>query len=360
MRILRWYIRQEFIIQFFICFFGFLVLGIGKIFFDYNDMFIGYRVTPQLMCFLVVNQIPTLIMDILPAAVLFGVILSIGRFLRERELDVIRLSGASLFRISFPIIVFVSFMCFVAYWWNDLVVPASNQRFQKEVRRLSLQEDLPLLKENVVIKAPENRFIFLRNIKHKEGEISGVMIIEAGQPGKWPRVITADHGKLRRGVWELYNGIIHEMDSSGAIISELRYQKMDLKMVNDFSMIIGDEKTPSTMRTGELRQYYELSRRSGINSAVYAVYYHQKFADPLISLVLAILAFPLTIMTGRNSRWIGLVLCFLIIMAYYTMQVIGRTMGSNNVLIPWVAAWVPHIVFIGIGILMFMAIEQRR
>lgn len=360
MRVLHRYVRQEFLVQFLICTFGFLVLGVGKIIFDYNDMFIGYRITPQLMGYLVLNQIPTLLMDVLPAAVLFGIILSIGRLLRERELDVIRLGGAGLGWIALPILILIGLFCLGAFWWNDLVVPAANQRFQKELRRLSMQEDLPLLKENVVIKAPQNRFIYLRSIRHQQGEITGVMIIETGQAGKWPRVITADRGKLKRGVWELYHGVIHEIDNNGAISSELRYEKMELRMTNDFSSIIGEEKTPATMRADELRQYYELSKRSGINSPVYAVYYHQKFADPLISFVLVLLAFPLTIMTGRNSRWLGLVLCFLIIMAYYTMQVIGRTMGTNSVLVPWVAAWVPHMIFIIVGAVLFFAVEQRR
>jgi len=92
---------------------------------------------------------------------------------------------------------------------------------------------------------------------------------------------------------------------------------------------------------------------------VYAVYFHQKFADPVISLVLAFVAVPLTIWTGRNSRWLGLVYCFLIIMAYYTMQVVGRTMGANGVLIPWLAAWAPHLVFLALGVFLMIGVEHR-
>jgi lipopolysaccharide export system permease protein len=143
-------------------------------------------------------------------------------------------------------------ICFGAYWWNDLVVPSANHRFQTEVRRLSMQEDLPLFKENVVFKGPQNRFIFLKSVDHKHGKISGILIIEAGVPGKWPRLITADYGKLHRGVWELFNGIIHEIDDKGAVKSELSYQKMQLKMATDYSVMLGEDRSAAEMRAGEL------------------------------------------------------------------------------------------------------------
>lgn len=360
MRILHRYIWHEFLGQFLICFFGFTVLGLGKIIFDYNDMFIGYRVPPELMGYLVLNQLPALWMDVISAAALFGVILSLGRLLREREFEVIRVCGSSLSRTVAPIFIGVSALCMVAFYWNDLVVPAANHRFHQEVARLTMQEDLPLLKENMVFQGPQNRFIFLRQVHHQRGKLGGIIILEAGHPGKWPRIITADSGVVKNGIWELAEGVIHEFNDSGAIVSELSYDKLEVKMSNDFSAIIGDEKTPAAMGKKELLKYYELSKRSGINSPVYAVYYYQKYADPLISLVLVFLAIPLTILAGRNSRWLGLVYCFLIIMGYYTIQVIGRTMGANGVLIPWLAAWMPHLFFLTLGAALLIFVERRR
>lgn len=360
MRIIYRYIWNDFFQQFLVCVLGFTALGIGKVIFDYNDLFIGYHVTLELLGRLLLNQLPALWMDVFPAAALFGVILSLGRFLRERELDVIQLCGVGPLKASLPIFVGVTLICIGTYCWNDLVVPSANHRFQTELRRLSMQEDLPLFKENVVFKGPQNRFIFLKNVQHKLGKISGVLIIEAGVPGKWPRLITADYGLLHKGVWELFDGVIHEIDAKGAISSELRYQKMQIKMVIDNSLMVGDEKSPSEMRAGELLHLIGLQKRSGLNNPIYTVFFYQKFADPLIALILVYLAVPLTMLTGRHSRWLGLVLCFLIIMGYYVMQVVGRTMGSNSVISPWAAVWVPHLFFLTAGFLLLLGVEQRR
>jgi LPS export ABC transporter permease LptG len=360
LKILHRYIWREFYTWFLICVFGFTVLGIGKIVFDYNDILIGYHIAPRLMFQLILDQIPTLLMDILPAACIFGAVLGFGRLLRERELDVIRTSGAHLSWIMLPVFLGVGLMCFGAFWWNDLVVPAANSRFQTEVKRLSLRQNMPLLKENVVFKGPENRFIYLQKVHQNTGTIEGVLIIEAKLNGQMPRIITAESGNLKRGIWLLYHGVIHEMDQKGAITSELVYEKLELKMSNDFSAFLGEEKAPSAMRSRELLHLVKLYRQSGLNVPVFTVFYYSKFADPMIALIFMLLAIPLTIRTGKNSLWLGLVYCFLIIMGYFAMQVIGRTMGSNSVISPWVAVWSPHLLFLGIGLFLYGGMERRR
>jgi lipopolysaccharide export system permease protein len=359
-RIIRRYVWSEFIQQFFVCALGFTALGIGKIFFDYNDLFIGYRVTPKLLCILLLNQIPALLMDIIPAAALFGVILFMGRMLRERELDVIRTHGVSLLKIMSPVFVGVFIICILAFFWNDYVVPSANHRFEVELRRMSIKQDFPLFRENVVFKAPQNRFIYLKKVERKTGVIGGVLIIETGFKDKWPRIITAEHGRMRKGVWELTQGVVHEFDKEGAIKSELKFSEMELTMNKDFHGFISEEKGPNEMRTTELLEMIDLYRRSGLNMPAFQVFYQSKFSDPIISLTLVFLAAPLTLLTGRNSRWLGLVLCFLIIMGYYALQVIGRTMGVNSLIPPWAAAWVPNLFFLAIGIFLLFTTEQWK
>lgn len=360
MRILNRYIWNDFIQQFCICGLGFTALGLGKIIFDYNDLFIGYRVTPKLLSILLLNQLPLLLMDIIPAASLFGVILFLGRLLRERELDVIRTSGVSLIKIMTPVFIGVFAICVGAFFWNDYIVPSANHRFQVELRRMSVKQDFPLFREDVVFKAPQNRFIYLKRVERKTGIIGGIMIFETGSQSKWPRIITAEYGRIQKGIWELDRGVVHEFDKEGAVKSELKFGKMELMMTKDYLGFVSEEKGPNEMRTTELLKMIDLYRRSGLNMPAFQVFYQSKFSDPIISLILVFLAAPLTVMTGRNSRWLGLVFCFLIIMGYYALQVIGRTMGVNSLIAPWAAAWVPNLFFLVIGIFLLLKTEQWK
>jgi LPS export ABC transporter permease LptG len=355
-RIIHRYVWKEFIEQFLLCFLGFTALGIGKIVFENNDLFISYRMPLNLIGMLLLDKVPALWMDVIPAAALFGVILALGQLLRQREFDVIRVAGCSLIQITLPICIGVAVICFGAFWWNDLVVSSANHRFETEVKRLSNQENLPLLKENVVFRGPQNRFIYLNRVDNRQKKITGIMVLELGTAGKWPRLITAESGRVRNGVWVLYQGVIHDLDKDGVVTAELKFPRMELLMSLDYRVMMG-EKSPYEMRAKELLEKIKLYGPYGYS---YRVYYHQKFADPLISLVLVFLAIPLTMFTGRNSSWQGLVWCFLIIMAYYTLQVIGRTMGCNGVIPPLAAAWIPHILIFSVGLILFVANEQRR
>ncbi|MCL6588330.1 MAG: LptF/LptG family permease [Firmicutes bacterium] len=360
MRIIHRYIWKEFIAQFWLCLLGFTALGIGKVFFENNDLFIGYRIPMGLMWLLLLDQIPMLLMDVIPAAALFGLIIAAGRLLRDRELDVIRVCGVSIIKATAPVLLGTLFICIGAYFWNDLVVTSANYRFQTEVRKLSRREDMPLLKENVVFKGPQNRFIYLNKVQNAKRLILGILIIEAGGSGKWPRLISAESGKALQGNWELYNGVVHELDDDGSIKTELAFEKMTLKMSNDYWSMIGEQKGPTEMRASELWRQIMLDKKSGLNNPVYPVYYHQKYADPIISLILVFMAIPLTFFTSRHNSWLGLVWCFLIIMAYYVLQVVGRNLGTSGVIAPWLAAWFPHFLFCGVGILMLTVLEQRR
>lgn len=360
MRTLHRYIWKEYIQQFILWGSIITVLGIGKIFFDYNDIFIGYRVTGGLLVRLVLNQVPVLLMDVIPFAALLGTLLFLGRMMRERELDVIRISGVTLFRMVAPVLFGTFLLCVGTFFWNDLVVPAANQRFQNEVRRLQTRQDLPLLKEHVVIKAPNNRFIYLNQVDHKLGKVGGILIIEAGVDGRWARLISADFGLVKQNTWELHHGVIHQFNPDGSIASEVKYNQMDLRMANDFWGAVTEEKKANEMRIEELYQQIVLSQRSGLPSAVYLVFFHMKFADSLIAIVLVFLAVPLTVLIGRNSRWVGFLYCILTILVYYTLQVIGRSAGANALIPAWVAAWTPHVIFLAVGIIMMIAVEQRR
>jgi lipopolysaccharide export system permease protein len=212
----------------------------------------------------------------------------------------------------------------------------------------------------VVFKGPQNRFIYLDRVERAQKRISGVLIFEGNGVGGWPRIITAEYGYLHKGLWVLHNGIIHEMDKGGAVTSEVGYKDMEISMTTDFNVLIGSEKSPNEMRASELKQLIGVYKKSGLHVPIYTVFYYQKFADPMISLILVFLATPLTLLTGRHSRWIGMVYCFIIIMAYYTMQVVGRTMGSNGLISPWVAAWVPHFIFLVVGSILLYKIEKQR
>src|SRR5690606_41927759 len=95
MKIVHRYLLRKYLVQLAFCAAGFLVLMIGNLLFELNHLLVGKRTSFSLVMLLVYYRIPMILTDAVPAAVLFGILLSLGRLAKDRELDVIRTSGFS-------------------------------------------------------------------------------------------------------------------------------------------------------------------------------------------------------------------------------------------------------------------------
>jgi lipopolysaccharide export system permease protein len=90
----------------------------------------------------------------------------------------------------------------------------------------------------------------------------------------------------------------------------------------------------------------------------YLVMYHQKLSLPLTCVVFGTFAIPLGIRPHRTSTSIGLGLSLLFILLYYVLMTVGMILGETGAVAPWVAAWLPNILFGVVGL--FLVLEASR
>ena len=77
--------------------------------------------------------------------------------------------------------------------------------------------------------------------------------------------------------------------------------------------------------------------------------YYQKISLPVTCLVFGAFAIPLSLRPQRTSTSIGFGLSLLLILLYYILMTVGQTLGESGKLAPWLAAWLPNIVFAVVG-----------
>lgn len=348
MKIVHRYILREYLQLFLLCAVAFAVLSIGNFLFNINDFLVGRRTPVSLVLSLIGYRMPMLFLDVVPAAVLFGIVLSMGRLARDRELDVLRSNGLSLMRIAVPLLVLTFIFSTLVFYWYDAVVPAGNRAYMKRIRKLQFQDVLPLIQENVFVKGPGNRYFYVRRVNNSTKQLEGVMVFETSL-SRYPRIITAETGRMINRSWELKKGIVHELDTKGWVRFEAGFDRMVVDAGDDLTRFIGNQLTTEEMTRDDLRKHIERYGKSGFDVAAFTVEYHMKSAIPYASLILALIALPLTCYLSR-SGWIwGVVFSFLLILGYFFLQVVFRSFGQNHVLSPWLAAWGPNIIFFVIG-----------
>lgn len=355
MKLIHRYLLKEFLVQFIFCTVGFLVIYIGELIFELNNFLVGRRTPLSVVMILIYYRIPYLLMDIIPAAVLFGIFFGMGRLSKDRELDVLRTCGISFSRLVSPILVFTFLLSTLVFFFHDRVVPAANHRYHQEMRRLLWQETVPHVEEDVYFKGPNERYFYVRRINGLEKRLEGIMIYESATE-EFPRLITARYGWIEETSWQLTEGVIHELDEEGYVKMEAGFTEMNVNVGEDLSAYLGDTRSTEEMTRTELKKHMELFGKSGFDVSVFKVDYHLKLAIPYASLVLAILGLPFSCLMPRSGRVLGMGISLAFIFTYYFSQVIFRTFGVNSLIDPFWAAWIPNLIYLALGIVLLQRV----
>jgi lipopolysaccharide export LptBFGC system permease protein LptF len=98
------------------------------------------------------------------------------------------------------------------------------------------------------------------------------------------------------------------------------------------------------MSYAELEQYIRDLQKSGLDVTRLRVQLQKKFAFPLMTLVMAMLAIPFAL-RSRRSALAGVATALGIALVYIVISGLFEAMGNANQLPPVLAAWSPDLIF---------------
>lgn len=353
MRIVHRYILREHIEMFALCLLGFVVIMFSEFLYELADLMIGKRVAFSVVMTIAGYKMPELITQVIPPAALFATLLALGRMGRDRELDVMRLSGWSYVRLITPVLAMGVLLSGVGFAISDKVVPSATHAYQNMLRRLIFEDAVPFIEQDIFFRGPENRIFYVRQVNRKTGILEGLMIYEVGRQS-FPRTITANSGVIRKDKWVLRDGVIHEYDSSGFTVYEARFNELVVDTKADLSAFVGEQKTTSEMTRSELASQIELFGKTGFNVDVFKVDYHLKSAAPVAALVLVLIGCTFALMASGSGRVFGLVASALMTLMYYVLESVFRTLGTHSLVHPVLAAWGANLAFILLAVLGYL------
>jgi LPS export ABC transporter permease LptG len=108
-------------------------------------------------------------------------------------------------------------------------------------------------------------------------------------------------------------------------------------------------KQSQEMDYDELRQYIHDLQQSGFDVGRLRVQLHRKFAFPLITFVMAVLAVPFALSAGRRGALAGVAIAIGIAVVYWMTSGLFEAMGNVHQLPAALAAWAPDLIFGLIG-----------
>lgn len=350
MKIAHRYILTDFLCQFAICAAGISIFMIGFVLYQQAANLVNYRVPVRMILWLLANRWPLVLLDVMPGAGLFAVILSLGRMVRERELQVFRLSGWSFPRVIWPVLALSLILSYAVFLWNDHVVPGSERRFNEAWKKLTREQTYNFVVTRTFIAGPDNTHFYVGSIDRRSGEMKDIMVYQEN-PGRLPRFFSAATGRMDGSVWTLRDGVLHEMGADGFVAFEAGFERLTVNTKRDWLSAFADVMGPREMNRAQLRAKAEaydrlaMPARGRIAANGYWLDYHLKLASPFALFVFTALAVPFACLSGRAGRLAVYLPALLLYLAYFLILTIAYALGSQGLVQPWLAAWGCNILF---------------
>ena len=95
----------------------------------------------------------------------------------------------------------------------------------------------------------------------------------------------------------------------------------------------------------ELRRHIADLQSSGYNVTEYQVALQRKFAFPLVTLVMTLIAVPFAVTTGKRGAMYGIGVGIVLALVYWTAISVFAAFGASGLLSPTLAAWAPNLLF---------------
>ncbi|NVN97780.1 MAG: LPS export ABC transporter permease LptF [Geobacteraceae bacterium] len=339
------------------------VLLIGRIL-KLADMVVSKGVPITDILLMVAYLLPNFAIITIPMSLLLAVLIAFSRLSGDSEIIAIKASGISLYRLLPPILL----ISLTAYLLTAITavyaLPIGNSAFKNLVSR-SIYGRLNLnLKEQVFNTSIPGILIYVNRNDTKSDTLRDILIQDERNP-KDISTIFAESGLLdsdessKKIHLHLANGSIHQSRLKG-VYRQLDFKEYDLEIdLSKASPVL--EKNELDMTLSEINNNLKTGGFPKKLMVDMGLEVHRRFALPFACFIFAIVAVPLGVQNRRSGKAAGFSSSIAVILLFYIFQSLGKTLGEKELLAPFLAIWLPNIIFLAAGIYLFVkaAREER-
>jgi len=301
--------------------------------------------------------IPDSMFMVLPAAVLFATVFSIGSFTRHAELTAAKASGISFYRMTAPIF-FAALLAVGLDLGLGKIVPRSNQR-----RSELLQEDKASAgntRYNFAFAGEYGRVYKAFELRTDSGKIRSLQIERKGSGPTYPTyLLAADSAAFdaRTNRWTLKRGEIDIIPDSGQTMTVSFERALDRHFSEKPAEMMAKQRDPHDLTYDELTRFIGALERSGGDANLLRVERALKIAIPATCLIIALFGAPLATSTQRGGSAYGIAISLATTMIFLLMIQLTRAIGGKGVISPDFAAWIPGVIFGFIGLILLARVR---
>jgi lipopolysaccharide export system permease protein len=372
MRLLDRYLFRELLTPLAFCLGGIWLLGVCFTLFSSLDEFQDRKFHFIDVVEYAVAITPGFLALVFPIVLLLALLYALANHARHNEITAMRAAGVGLWRLSAPYLC-VGFVASIALFaLNEFIVPRSINWSERIFTR-HVQKRGDVLVRNTFqnfgfTNARERRAWFIGEYNVYRAKMIKPHVIWT-LPDKSIRQLYADDAVYTNGIWRFSNVIEYSQTNSTAPLEP--FLQTNILAMTEF------DETPDQIESEiEICAYQSLkTRRADIplsdifnylklhphlpptDAAWLFTKFHGRLAVPWTCLVVAIIAIPFGAMPGRRNLFFGVAGSLAICFTYFVIQQFALAFGSNGHLPAWLAAWLPNLIFAGLGLVLIARIK---
>ncbi len=294
---------------------------------------------------------------VLPAAVLFATVFTIGSFSRHSELTATKASGRSFHRVILPLLFAATAATGLALWVGEFA-PASTRRQMELLGERERQRGSRRF--NFVYRADEGWVYVVSSIDETQRMVRDLQMEREGTGPEYPTLLVQTRqGRYSDSLarWTLARGHFRVLSGEDAALT-FEFDSLRTRIFSEQpATLLAEPARPEEMDYADLGRYIDALERSGGDGRKLRVGQELKIAVPFTCIVIAIFGAPLAMASPRTSGAFGIGIALATTIVFLLLVNLSQAIGTGGLLPPAWAAWAPNILFFMAGLWLMVRVR---
>ncbi len=357
LRTLDRYLLREWLRVCLVTLLGFPILVIVIDLTDKLDTYMSRGIGKGAVALSYVYDLPEKMFLVLPVAVLFATVFTVGALGRHSELTAAKASGISFHRLVRPLFLAAGAAFLLGLVLGELAPVVTSRRLELLGERAIRSTTA---RYNFVYRADRGWVYAIRSLELGPREMRDVLLEREGTGAAYPTIVLAAnravYGDTTRR-WTLHDGALRYLGTGGGVGSggagsvgpseeyAFEFDSLRTRVLHERPAdLLAEPKAPDEMRYAELGRYIDALARSGADAKKLRVERALKVAIPFICVLIALFGAPLAITSPRAGAAWGVGVSLATTFTVLLMFQLSKAVGAGGVLPPALAAWAPNIL----------------
>jgi LPS export ABC transporter permease LptG len=347
------YVLRDFFVYLGMILSTFLVLVLVFTLFELLGDILRNKVPASVVAEYLLNVTPYLLYNVAPLVMLLAVLVTFGLMQRSNEITAIKASGTSIYRTVTPVIVAAGVVAVGLFFADEFYLPHTNKRQEALHNQIKGKPPQTYLRPERSWIFGQNNDIYYYQFFDTDRDTFGNVTVFQLSPANFT-ITRRIHAERAHWAENLHRWVYEQgWERSLNVAAILNYHSFDVSTFPDLTETPAyfkkEVKQYNEMNYEELQAYIRDLQQSGFDVVRLRVELNKKFSYPLITLIMAVLAVPFSLSTGKKGAITGVATAVSIAVFYTVVSRLFEAMGDVSQLPPAMAAWSPDLIFMLVG-----------